>query len=817
MTTAKQAWRAPAGALALAAIVVVAYFPAFSAGFVWDDVIFTSEPVVHSPCGLRDIWLSPRRISNEGHYWPLVYTSFWAEHKLWGLAPLGYHVTNVVLYIANVLLLWRLLRRVGAPAAWAAAALWAVHPLHVESVVWVIERKDVLSGLFYFASALCYLRFDESGRRLSYAGSLFLFALGLLSKSAVVTLPAAILIRAWWRRGRLRAVDLARTAPFFAVGLAITLADLAFYRTREHLDLDYSLIERPLIAAKALWFYAGKLAWPSDLAVIYPLWEIRAGGLLDWLYAAAAAALAAALWFGRERLGRGPLAGVLFFAVTLSPALGFVDYGYMQFSFVADRFQYLAGIGLLALPAAAADAAVRRLGGRSRHAAAALLAAALVSLGAATWRHATVFRDEVSLFGHIVSLNPRARDAHHNLSSALAKAGRHRESLEAALVAVALRPDHAGAHVNLGLAQMNTDRLEEATASLRRALELDDDNRSALQNLAEANRRQGRHEAALAIYRQVIEMDESYALAHAGLGDVLFQTGRYDESLAALNRALALEESAPPAEGTVSHAERTFSLRLIAAHAARKTGRHDETERHLLLARKLMPDRTEPLVEMANLRFQQNRPDEAEEYLEQARALSPDDPATLHVNAEALRSQGRVDESIRVYEAALAIDGEFAPSLAGLGAAMHSLKRPEEAVGFLERALALDARLPEAPALNRVLAVALLELDRREEAEKRFERALELNPSELQALDYLAMMRFRAGRYEEALDFYRRRLAAGEDDAQTHANVAVTLYSLQRYEEAKRSAVLALERDPEHATALQLSGEIEEAAARTPE
>ena len=335
--------------LALALMVGIGFFPALEAGFIWDDVAFSEEPVVHQVSGLRDIWFSPGSIRNEGHYWPLTYTSFWLEHKLWGLAPIGYHLVNVLLYLGNVLLLWRLCRRLSLPGAWAVAAIWALHPLHVESVVWTIEQKDVLSGLFYLGSALAYLRLAETGRWGRYGVSLSLYALGLLAKSAAVTLPAALLIWHWWQRGRITRQDVMRTVPFFLVGLAVALADTAFYRTREVLSLDFSLVERILIAARALWFYAGKLLWRTDLAVIYPLWEIRTGDPLAWLCVAGAVALPVALWLGRGRWGRGPLACVAFFAATLSPALGLIDYGYMQISFVADRFQYLAGIGLLTL------------------------------------------------------------------------------------------------------------------------------------------------------------------------------------------------------------------------------------------------------------------------------------------------------------------------------------------------------------------------------------------------------------------------------------------------------------------------------------
>ena len=252
-------------ALILGLLVAVSFFPAYQAGFVWDDVVFTEEPVIRSTSGLKNIWLSPADIQNEGHYWPVTYTTFWLEHKLWGLAPLGYHIVNVLLHLANVLLLWRLLGRLSAPGAWAAAAVYAVHPLHVESVVWVIERKDVLSGLFYLTSLMTYIRFVETRRWPGYALALTLFVAGLLAKSVVVTLPAALLIWHWWKRDRISKADLFTTAPFFLAGLAITLADMAFYRSREVLALDYSLVERVLIAARALWFYAGKLIWPAPV------------------------------------------------------------------------------------------------------------------------------------------------------------------------------------------------------------------------------------------------------------------------------------------------------------------------------------------------------------------------------------------------------------------------------------------------------------------------------------------------------------------------------------------------------------------------
>ena len=586
-----------AAALALAVLVAVSYFPALQGGFVWDDVIFAEEPVIHSPGALRSIWFAPADIKNEGHYWPLVYSSFWLEHRLWGLQPAGYHAVNLFLHLLNCLLLWRLLLRLQVPGALLIAAVFAVHPLHVESVAWIIERKDVLSALFYLGAVLAWLRFVEVERAGHYLLVGLLFAAGLLSKSVVVTLPLALLLVQWWRGGRVTGVDLLRVAPLMVLGVAITAADLAFYRGREVLELGYTLAERMLIAGRALWFYAGKLVWPLELAVIYPLWEIDARSVAGWGYVVAAAGLALALWLLRERIGRGPLAGALYFALTLGPVLGFVDYGYMQFSFVADRFQYLAGIGVLAVllggaahwlgklvtaaedgtpterlattgspsPAGSSSAAGLRSPARSsstarpsaasgspsasgsrygqwvRYAAWGLAAAMVVLLGALTWRQAGIYRDEITLFSHVVAHNPAARDAHLNLGSALFEAERMEEGLAASRIAAQQRPESAGALANVGRALVHFERFTEAEEHLRRALELDPRSTTAHQNLAEALRKQGRHREAVESYRAVLELDAGFALAYAGMGTALYEARRYPEALAALEQALVLQ------------------------------------------------------------------------------------------------------------------------------------------------------------------------------------------------------------------------------------------------------------------------------------
>ena len=532
--------------LVLAALAVGCYLPALSAGFVWDDRVFTRALAVRDWDGLRRLWFSPSEIEDEAHYWPLVYTSFWLEHKLWGFAPAGYHAVNVLLHAANTLLVRRLAERLAIPGAWLVAAVFAVHPLRVESVAWIIERKDLLSGLCYLAAFLAWLRFTDGPRTgrggRHYVLALALFAAGMLCKSIVVTLPAAFLIALWWRRGRVTGGDLRRVAPFFVVGAAIAAADVSFYNAREPLSLGYTAVERLLIAAHALWFYAGKLLWPGGLAVVYPHWEAGAGDPVAWGYVLAAAAVAAALWFLRGRVGRGPLAGVSFFAVTLSPVLGFVDYGYMQFSFVADRHQYLAGVGLIAVLVGAASRGAERLPREVwRRCAAGGAAVALAVLAALTWRHAGIYRDGVTLFTHVIAHNPTARFAHRNLGEALTAEGRWNEALAAFRVAAEQAPDDDRDHSNVGAALVMLDRLDEAEEPLRHALALDPKSVYALQNMASLAVRRKRYGEALDLYRRLVEVNPRNPSAHHGVGTALFFLGRPAEALRALERALALD------------------------------------------------------------------------------------------------------------------------------------------------------------------------------------------------------------------------------------------------------------------------------------
>jgi protein O-mannosyl-transferase len=350
--------------LALFVITTLVYMPVWNGQPIWDDNGHLTKPELQSVAGLKRIWIEPGATQQ---YYPLVHTFFWIAHRLWGNWPYGYHFLSILLHVLSAMLMLRILRQLEIPGARLATALFALHPIQVESVAWISELKNTLSGVFYLSAGLIYLRFrsQTNGRRQStlYAFALGLFVLGLLSKSVIATLPAALLVVFWWKRGELSwKGDFIPLIPFFAFGAAsgaVTALVERKFIGAEGADFEFSVLERVLIAGRAFWFYLGKLVWPKDLIFIYPRWHINQTVWWQYLFPLAALGLLLALWLLRRRW-RGPLAAFLLYGGTLFPALGFVNVYPFLYSFVADHFQYLACVAPLTLAAAVIATSISR-------------------------------------------------------------------------------------------------------------------------------------------------------------------------------------------------------------------------------------------------------------------------------------------------------------------------------------------------------------------------------------------------------------------------------------------------------------------------
>ena len=522
----------------LVLLVCLAYLPALRDGFIWDDDSYvTGNPTLRSLHGLYRIWFEVGAVPQ---YYPLVHTTFWLEYHLWGLHPPGYHLINILLHAAAAVLLWQVLRGLQLPGAWLAAALFALHPIEVESVSWITERKNVLSAVFYFAAALAYLRFaawtvpeGANCRRWRwYFLALILFLAALLSKTVTCSLPAALLLVCWWKQGRVRWADVYPLLPFFVVGMGLGLltAGMEKYHVgAQGADWSLSFADRCLIAGRALWFYAGKLVWPVNLTFIYPRWEIDATAWWQWLFPVAAVGVGVGLWWARRWIGRGPLVAVLFFVGTLGPALGFVNVYPMRFSFVADHFQYLAGIGLITLSAVAL-ARVPRV----------VPAVVLAMLGVLTWRQTGIYQSQEILWRDTLTKNPDCWLAHNNLGIWLYHEGHIEMAIEHYHQAIEIEPNWCDTWYNLGAALDAQGRPDEAIAHYRRAIQLNPDYAYALNNLGNALAAKGQWDEAIESYRRAVRSDPNYSWALNNLGVALAVRGRLEEAIQAYQRAIKI-------------------------------------------------------------------------------------------------------------------------------------------------------------------------------------------------------------------------------------------------------------------------------------
>jgi tetratricopeptide (TPR) repeat protein len=540
-------------AAAIVAATAVAYVPAMRGAFVWDD----DQHVVQSDQlgslrGLARIWFVPGTIPQ---YYPLVHTTFWIESRLWGLHPFGYHLVNVLLHATVALLFCGLLRRLNVPGAWFAGAIFALHPVHVESVAWVSERKNVLSGLFYLLAIRSYLRYappeEERPEGLRhYIASALLFLCALLAKTVTATLPVALLLIRWWKRGRITRRDILPLVPFFAMG--IILSGVTVWMERHHVGAegaawDLSAVQRLIIAGRALFFYLSKLIFPARLTFIYPRWPIPAS-LAYLAYPIAACIGIAILWLSRRRIGRGVVTAALFFVATLVPALGFFNVFPMRYSFVADHFQYLASLGPIALVGALIARVGRGQGtDRASVRTAGLLRAAtgcafLVLPATVTWVHAGVFRNAETLWRDTIAKNPGSWMAQHNLGLVYENEGRLDSAVAQYRRAIAIEASLETSHYNLATLLVKQGKLDEGQKEFEEALRIRPDYVDAWNNLGNVFHSRGDLAGSVIRYRRALACDAGYLPARKNLAYALGELGRAREAIAEYREAARLSE-----------------------------------------------------------------------------------------------------------------------------------------------------------------------------------------------------------------------------------------------------------------------------------
>ena len=495
----------------LAALTVLAYLPALRNGFIWDDDAWLMHNrTLEGLTGLSRLWFDLLALQQ---YYPITGTAFWIQYQLWGFHPFGYHSVNVALHTLNAVLFWLVLRKLGLRGAWFAAAVFAVHPVMVESVAWVTEIKNLLSTAFFLGSVLAYLNFENLERRdLPRRGkwfvlSLLFFVCALLSKSVTCSLPVVLALLIWWKRERIRPADFRPLLPYFLVGLPIGL--LTAWLEVHHVgaagvSFELEFYQRCIVAGRAIVFYFFKLVWPNDLTFIYPRWQVSSPWLL--FVPAFVALCLFTLWFLRKRIGKGPLAAAAFFVITLGPIIGFFNGYAFQFSFVADHWQYLSSLGVIAL----ASAFPNLLSEVSRHVRSAILGFVLVALSLLTARQSFIYESKETVWSDTLVKNPQCWLAHNNLGVDLMERGVSRGAEEHYRAAVRLNPRYYEAENNLGEALLARNQVEEAAQHINRSIEINPTYAASHWNQAVVLARQAKSDEAYKIVDQGLQQRPIY-------------------------------------------------------------------------------------------------------------------------------------------------------------------------------------------------------------------------------------------------------------------------------------------------------------------
>ena len=528
-------------------VTAVAYYPSLKGGFVLDDTwLLTDNPLIKAPDGLLRFW----NIFESHDAWPMTNTSFWLEWRLWGMSSSGYHVTNLLLHIGEACLIWSILERLAIPGALLAALLFAVHPVNVESVAWISQRKNLLALLFLLLSIRWYVggATEAPTRRRSirsnydawYWLSLIAFVLAMLSKGSVAVLPLILLGITWWQRPLTR-TDFIRTAPFFAVSFVLVPLNIWLQTRVMDPALRPGLIERVAGAGAVIWFYLYKALLPVHLVFVYPQWHIRPEQPSWWVPLIAAAGVTILLWWYRESWGRPLLFAWGYFVVALAPVLGLTDITFMEHTLVADHYQHVALIGVVALAGAGWGTWKEHTTGMPHWLPSLTASAVVCVLGILTWRQAHIYTDSLTLYQTTLQQNPESWMMRNNLCSVLSDAGRLDEAIEHCEYALRLKPDEPSAHNNLGNALLGRVQTQQALDHFKEALRLRPDFPQAHNNLGNALRDGKQTSQAIEHYQEALHLKPDYAAAHDNWGMALAQSGHPDEAVRQFEESLRLD------------------------------------------------------------------------------------------------------------------------------------------------------------------------------------------------------------------------------------------------------------------------------------
>jgi tetratricopeptide (TPR) repeat protein len=630
----------------LVAATVLAYQPAWHAGFIWDDDVYvTNNRLLTAPDGLKRIWFS---LDSPSQYFPLVYTVLRMERHAWGLASGGYHWVNILLHAANALLLWRVLRRLAVPGAWLGAALFALHPVQVESVAWVTELKNVLSLFFCLLAVRAWLEFieDRPGSWRFYAAALIFQSLALFAKTTACTLPAALLLTLWFQGKSINLRRVFQVVPFLGAGVAMGMVSIWFEHYHQYAvgqAFALSPLVRVLIASRAVWFYLGKLIWPANLSFSYAHWQIDPANFMAYIGLAGAVLAAAAIFRARRVAGRGPLTAAIYYVVMLSPLLGLIMEYTFRYSFVADHYQYAACIGPLALAAAGIDKILSRFDHPLPFIRPMTYGLLLALLGTLTWRQCRIYDNSETLWRATLARSPGSTIARNNLSQVLLDKGDLDHAIQLSREVLALNPDDAVAQNNLGYALLQKGQLDDAIAHCQKSIALQPNAPDAYYNIGQALLKKSQFDAAITSFQMAVCLKPDYAAAFCNLGYALLQTGQVSAATVNYEKSAELDPDYALPHNDLG----SIFLRL---------GQTNEALAQFQRAAELEPAFAEARFNLGGILLAQGRLDEARSQYEKVAELRPNLAQAHYMLAKlaaAYAQIGRMEQAIATAEHAL--------------------------------------------------------------------------------------------------------------------------------------------------------------------
>ena len=603
--------------LILVLAVILAYQPVWWAGYIWDDDDgLTANPCIVGPLGFKDIWTT-----SAADICPLTRSTFWLEHALWGLAPLPYHLVNVLMQGACAVALWRVLKILRVPGAWLGAALWALHPVQVESAAWITEMKNTQSGLFFLLSILFFVRWlrpveNQKRNGWNYALTLVFAALAMASKSSTVILPVALCLCAWWVEGRWQWRNLARVVPVFVMSIAASALSIWTQKLQLATFTDSQWArtwpERLAGAGDAVWFYLGKLLWPHPLITIYPRWQIDINQWISYLPLLAVIVVLFILWLKRKSWSRPWFFIFAYFLAALLPVLGLVDNPIFRYSLVFDHFQYLASMGPLALAGAGMVTLADFVIPDRYWLQSSLCAGLLVVLGLVSWQRAWVYESEETLWTDTLAKNSNCWVGYYNLGLALVQKGQVDEGIARYQKALEINPAFPEAHNNLGLALVQKGQVDDGMVHYQKALEINPNNAEAYYNLGLALVQKGQMDEGIAQYQKALGINPAFSEALNNLGLALVQKGQADEAISQYQKALGINPN---------YADAHYNLGIVLI----QKGQVDEAIAQFQKALEINPNYAKAHNNLGAAFFKKGQLDEAIAQFQEAIRLNPND------------------------------------------------------------------------------------------------------------------------------------------------------------------------------------------------